>query len=363
MPDPVISEIKYLGTGTFDFLEVRVPDDYPNPENLRLVIYDRNEGGPTGAPPVASDIYTVTDGFLYSEDVDMDSNDDDGILHYTFGSSEDGTNIRLHANDAVGLYDISTLQTFGLYNWSGSSYTVTPASGDPFAGQTATQLDNTGQIQNITSLVRDENGDYSLANPPTPGSSYICFTTGTQILTASGERPVEELCVGDEVITKDFGTQKIRWIGERKFSGLGAAHQDMQPITIKAHAFGENIPSRDTKLSPNHAVLNDHWKATLLFGTEEILTPAKALLNADYAYRNQQSQVTYYHILLDQHSLILANGMWSESLYLGSQCMDMLSPQSRNEIFDLFPQFGGNLEGYGQKARQFLKPKEAALLV
>lgn len=49
----------------------------------------------------------------------------------------------------------------------------------------------------------------------------------------------------------------------------------LQPFTIKVHAFGPNIPSRDTKLSPNHAVLNDHWKNTLYFGETEVLTQAK----------------------------------------------------------------------------------------
>ncbi|MEO0369014.1 MAG: hypothetical protein AAF197_09555, partial [Pseudomonadota bacterium] len=70
-----ISEIKYLGSGTLDFLEVRVPDDYPDPENLRLVIYDRTHDGSTTASPAASDIYNVTtDGLLYTEDTDTDGN-------------------------------------------------------------------------------------------------------------------------------------------------------------------------------------------------------------------------------------------------------------------------------------------------
>lgn len=364
MPDPVISEIKYLGSGTFDFLEVRIPDDYPDPQNLRLVIYDRAHNGSNTASPVSADIINVTTaGNLYTEDADGDGNDDDGVLHYTFGTSENGTNIRLHADDAVGLYNAVTGETYGLYSWSTAPYTVSTATGDPFAGETALLLDNTGQQTNTTSLERQPNGDYTLATTPDAGSSYICFTKGTQIQTVTGERLIESLSIGDEVITKDFGAQKVRWIGTRSLQVNHLTNIADQPITIKAHAFGPNTPSRDTKLSPNHAILNDHWKASLYCGEAEVLTTAKSLLNADYAFRSADTSVTYFHILLDRHNLIHANGLWSESLFLGSECMNMLAPLSRTEIFDIFPQLGGETSGYGQTVRQQVRTKIAALLI
>lgn len=364
MAEPVISEIKYLGSGTLDFLEVRVPDDYPDPENLRLVIYDRSHNGSTTASPAASDIHEVTaEGLLYTEDTDGDGHDDDGFLHYTFGTSENGTTIFLHAQDAVGLYNAVTGETYGLYNWSGSPYTASTATGDPFAGQTATLLDSSGQINGVTSLELQTDGTYTLANPPGPGESAICFTPGTSILTEVGPRPVEALVVGDRVITKDRGAQTIRWIGTRHFADLSQSPPDNQPIVIKAHAFGPNVPDRDTALSPNHAILNRHWTAPLYFGAAEVLTASKALLSADYAHRSNCQEVTYIHLLLDQHSLICANGMWAESLYLGSQCMEMLAPVSRAEVFDLFPQVRGNLGGYGPKIRPELCKRETQLLL
>ena len=360
MADPVISEIKYLGNGDQDTLEVRVPDDYPDPQNLRLVIYDRGHDGSTTAVPSASDIYDITTvGKLYTEDVDNDGNDDDGVLHYTIGTSENGTTIFLHAEDAVGLYNVVTGETYGLYNWTGSPYTVSTATNDPFAGQVATQLDPTGQIRDVTSLSRDENGDYNVNSSPTPGSSYICFTSGTQIKTPYGNRFVEDLRIGDIVVTKDHGVQPIRWIGSRHFAPDECIAPNAQPIVIKAHAFGPGVPAYDTRLSPNHAILNTHWKATLYFGETEVLTAAKGLLDTGYAYRATVQTITYFHILLDQHSLVMANGLWSESLYLGSQCMEMLSPCNRAEVGHLFP----DLSSYGQTVRHQIKPKEAALLM
>lgn len=356
MPDPVISEIKYLGNGNVDFLEVRIPDDYPDPENLVLVIYDKDDSGSLIATPAPSDVYNVTaDGLAYP----TDANDQN---HFTFGTTENGTTIFLHAEDAVGLYNSVTGETYGLYNWSGMDYTVSTASGDPFAGQTATQLDNAGQIRDVTSFQLQGNGGYAVSSTPDPGESIICFAQGTQILTQTGERGVETLRAGDVVITKDAGAQTIRWIGQRRFVDIGPAHPDIQPVTIKAHAFGQNVPSRDTRLSPNHAVLNDHWNAQIYFGAKEVLTPAKSLLHADFAFRGAERSVTYFHILLDEHGLLLANGMWCESLFLGSQCMEMLSPFARSEVLGLFADLGGSLEGYGRKVRQQLKPKEARLL-
>ena len=363
MANPEISEIKYLGGGDLDMLEVRIPDDYPDPENLVMVIYDRTHNGSTTGVPSASDIYSVTaDGLLYTEDADLDGDDDDGVLHYTFGSSESGDNLRLHAQDAVGLYNSVTGEVYGLYSF-GAPYTVSTVSGDPFAGQSAEVLDTTRQVSGVTSLERQPDGTFTPNSSPDPGSSYICFTAGTLIKTAIGERRVETLRVGDEVVTKDAGIQKIRWIGTRCFSDSARLDFQLQPITIKAHAFGPNIPSCDTKLSPNHAVLNDHWKNTLYFGEAEVLTQAKSLLNSDLAHRNSDESVEYYHILLGTHALIATDNMWSESLFLGDESMDMLSLSSRNEVFNIFPELRGNLNGYGQKARKQLRLKEATLLV
>ena len=208
MAIPVISEIKYLGGGDLDMLKVRIPDDYPDPENFVMVIYDRTHNSSTTGVPSASDTYSVIgDGLLYTEDANLDGDDDDRILHYTFGSSESGDNLRLHAQDAVGLYNSVTGETYGLYSF-GPPYKVSTTSGDPFVGQPAENLGTTGQVSGVTSLERQQDGTFTANSSPDPGPSYICFTAGTLILTANSERSVETLRVGDEVLTKDASLQK-----------------------------------------------------------------------------------------------------------------------------------------------------------
>jgi len=361
---PSISEIKYLGNGNQDILEVRVPESYPDPQNLRLVIYDRTHNGSTTASPSAGDIHNVTsDGLLYTEDTDNDGQDDDGILHYTFGSTENGTNIFLHAEDAVGLYNVVTGETYGLYSWGNAPYTASTATGDPFAGQTATLLDNTGQVRGVTSLEQLPNGDYVLNTTPDPGESYVCFVAGTRILTPHGFRAVESLQAGDLVITKDKGPKPVRWAGHARFMGLGADHLRLQPVRIRAHAFGQNVPERDICVSPNHALLIDHWRTSLYFGDDEVLTPAKALLGDGSVRISPRPDVSYHHLLLDEHSLINAEGLWSESLYLGMQGLGTLSQASRAEIFDIFPELAGHPDRYGDRARQQIKVHDAGLVM
>ncbi len=341
MPDPVISEIKYLGGGTQDFLEVRVPDDYPDPENLRLVIYDRTHDGSTTDTPAASDIYDVTtQGLLYTEDTDGDGNDDDGILHYTFGTSENGTTIFLHAEDAVGLYNVVTGETYGLYNWSGSPYTVSTATGDPFAGQTATLLDNTGQVRDVTSLELQPDGTYTLSTTPSPGSTYICFTKGTQILTKRGLIAIEDLMVGDMVATMDNDYRPIRWLGNRKLNAIDLqGNRKLAPVRIGKGALGKGIPEQDLMISPQHRLLVRSIIAERIFNVNEVLIPAiKLCVLNGIEQITETTEVSYWHMLFDGHEIVYANGAATESLFTGPEALKSIPEESREEILALFPE-------------------------
>jgi hypothetical protein len=45
-----------------------------------------------------------------------------------------------------------------------------------------------------------------------------CFTHGSMILTNKGEKLVEDLALGDKVLTRDTAYQPICWIGKRTLS-------------------------------------------------------------------------------------------------------------------------------------------------
>ncbi|MRI56173.1 hypothetical protein D8770_19740 [Methylobacterium sp. DB1607] len=140
--------------------------------------------------------------------------------------------------------------------------------------------------------------------------TVICFATGTRIRTARGEVAVEDLRVGDQAVTVGGASRPIRWIGSRALDGGGSALPfARQPVRIRAGAFGDGLPVRDLLLSPGHPVLvGDH------------LVPVMSLVNGTSLARMPATAVTYWHVELDAHDILLAEGLPAESyLDLGSR--------------------------------------------
>ncbi|OJW25141.1 MAG: hypothetical protein BGO51_27850 [Rhodospirillales bacterium 69-11] len=127
-----------------------------------------------------------------------------------------------------------------------------------------------------------------------------CFAAGTRIDTDRGPVAVEALRVGDALPTcLDGRMRRIRWIGRRHVAC--AAHPDparVRPVRIAAGAFGEGLPRRDLYLSPDHAIHVDG-----------VLVPVKHLVNGTSISRTLVSAVTYYHVELDRHDVIRAEGL------------------------------------------------------
>lgn len=137
-------------------------------------------------------------------------------------------------------------------------------------------------------------------------SAPVCFVEGAQILTERGEVAIECLHVGDRVITASGRSAPVRWLGHRSINLRRLADQAAaQPIQIAKHAFGDGRPSRDLFVSPGHSVCVD------VLG--EILIPAGCLVNGATVSQLDLDAVTYWHIELDEHDIVVANGMPCES--------------------------------------------------
>jgi hypothetical protein len=166
----------------------------------------------------------------------------------------------------------------------------------------------------------------------TTSENVPCYRSGTKILTASGEVPVEDLEVGDLVITASGARKPIRWLGHREIRCRDhAAPASVWPIRISAHAFAPGRPSRDLYVSPGHAICLD------LLG--EVLIPAFALVNGATIAQIAVETVTYWHIELDEHDILLAENQPAES-YLESDNRaffvenDIVSADSRPDAVD-----------------------------
>lgn len=191
-----------------------------------------------------------------------------------------------------------------------------------------------------------------------------CFTPGTKIATPKGERLVEELKVGERVITRDNGIQEIRWVGARDMSGAElekASH--LKPVLIRQGALGNDLPERDMMVSPNHRVLVANDKTALYFEEREVLVAAKHLTDLEGVDIVEVSQTTYIHVMFDQHEVILSDGAWTESFQPGDMSLAGIGKEQRQEILELFPELAttAGIEGYAS-ARRSLKKHEAKLI-
>ena len=192
----------------------------------------------------------------------------------------------------------------------------------------------------------------------TAGPQPICFVHGTMIATLRIERAVEDLEIGELVMTRDNGPQAISWIGKLKMSGNTPAH--LLPIRIKANALGNGLPKRDLLVSPQHRILVSDWRAELLFGESEVLVAAKHLVNDDdIRVATDLSGFEYYHILFESHQTVFSEGIPSESFHPGDFAMKTLSEASRTEVLELFPELAADAASYGPATHVSLRAFEA----
>lgn len=167
-----------------------------------------------------------------------------------------------------------------------------------------------------------------------------CFTAGTKIETPEGAIAIEKLKPGDVVETVDHGPQVIRWMGRRKLdAAMIAKNPKLCPVRIMGGALGNGLPKRDLLVSRQHRMLVASKIAERMFGTSEVLVSAVKLTALPGIYLDGSvPEVEYIHILLDDHQLLIAEGAQSESLYVGDEARNALSPEGREEIFTIFPE-------------------------
>jgi hypothetical protein len=135
------------------------------------------------------------------------------------------------------------------------------------------------------------------------GGFTACYAAGTRILTPNGEVAVEALHPGQLVSIAGGDAKPVRWIGHRRVDCLGYPRpEEVWPVRVRPHAFGPGRPHRDLWLSPDHAVLA---------GDE--LIPIRYLVNGASVCQESRNRITYYHVELAAHEVLLAEGLPAES--------------------------------------------------
>ncbi len=142
--------------------------------------------------------------------------------------------------------------------------------------------------------------------------AMACFAAGTRISTLRGEVAVEALREGDRVrlgsasplpLAGEVRDLPVRWIGYRRVDCRGHPKpRAVWPVRIAAAAFGPGRPVRDLWLSPDHALF-----------VEGVLIPVKHLINGSSVTQVSINTITYYHVELPRHDVLLAEGLAAES--------------------------------------------------
>jgi hypothetical protein len=192
----------------------------------------------------------------------------------------------------------------------------------------------------------------------------ICFTPDTRLMTPDGARAIQSLRPGDLILTRDNGPQPVLWSGHRRMSGARLyAMPHLRPIRFRAGALGTDRPDADLLVSPQHRMLVKGASALALFNTPEVLVAAEDLVNDGSIMVDQaMREVTYVHILLEQHNIVWANGLETESFHPSNTALDTIDPVQREGLLALLPGVAQNPHGYGDYARRNLSGSEAAIL-
>jgi hypothetical protein len=169
---------------------------------------------------------------------------------------------------------------------------------------------------NINGNLFVQNGPITITGTTTINTTTSCYLKGTKILTDKGYVAIENITEQDKIATcaeihKNqyinldsivYSFSSISCIKNFKVTNLT---KDSLPICIKAGAYAENMPFEDLFVSPRHRMLIDG-----------IMIEAKDLINDTTIFQDYtKNNLEYYHIELNTHSAIIANGVLSETYF------------------------------------------------
>ncbi len=278
------------------------------------------------------------------------------LIWATAGTNVESADVAITYSVADGTFNKA--QTFGPAGWSKLS-NVSTATGSGTLSEYDANLDNPTPVGATTPSVL-LTVDFTLNNALAPvlgsltvtdytditdssgssGSSpkgqssamqLPCFATGTHIATRDGSISVEALCAGDIVLTATGAARPVVWIGHRTVNiATHPVPEHVRPIRIRTNAVAAGIPAADLRVSPDHGLFFDG-----------MLIPAHALVNGDSIVQEHVDEITYWHVELETHDILLAENMAAES-YLDTGNRTNFD----GDVVTLHPNFASALEVY-----------------
>ncbi len=212
------------------------------------------------------------------------------------------------AGNIIGL-NVGTSDTVPTNYFRFAQYTVTIVGSRLHTGTSATVSLSDGSVLTLSGVTNTA-GSWFVDTRSSGASgtdvflnNVVCYAAGTSILTELGERLVDDLAQGDCVMTLS-GSARVQWVGRRRINLLSHPRPEwVQPVRITRHAVADDVPHRDLMVSPDHGILVD--------GT---LICARQLINGTTIRQVEGwASVTYFHVELAAHAILLAEGLTAES--------------------------------------------------
>lgn len=126
------------------------------------------------------------------------------------------------------------------------------------------------------------------------------FAKGSIILTLEGEKNVEDLRVGDRIITRDVGMSRLTaitpTISEKAFR-------------VRASVLGHGRPQSDLLVAQGQRLLLRDWRAKAMFGEAEALVPVERLVDGHFIARETGNGVTFYALEFDTPHILYVEGV------------------------------------------------------
>ncbi|MGV4878572.1 Hint domain-containing protein [Acetobacter indonesiensis] len=241
-------------------------------------------------------IYVNSGGTLANSNITYD------IVTVSAGGTTSGNTFEGYAGSYVANYGASIDDTYSteggstsfVYVYNGASVTsAVVTDGTTLNAYVGAELDSTTVTSGGSVL-----------------TGVACFLAGSMIRTPSRDIAVEKIQIGDQISVFDWKsnaeiTKTVSWVGSQKLSVNHNLPDDEAgfPVRVLKNAIADGVPYKDMLITPEHC---------LFF--EDRFVPVRMLVNGrSIFYDRSFTHYTYFHIETEQHSVIWADGMLTES--------------------------------------------------
>lgn len=213
------------------------------------------------------------------------------------------------ADTRFGIADLSAEPVSATYtpNTDNTSYTLTIGLANGETVTYGTIVPAEGYTPTSTQIVQDAaNNGWLIENADTE----TCFLPGSMIRTTTGEVPVENITLGTQLVAFDWKTGReitrpVVWVGKAHSRVRPELPHDEAgyPVRVLKNAIADGVPYKDMLITPEHCLFFDGQ-----------FVPVRMLVNGkSIFYDTSITSYDYYHVETEEHSVITADGMLTES--------------------------------------------------